>query len=276
MQNFPISFSESSPTESSTIESNSAESNPTESSPIEWRINHDGLAQPYSSIFQDIYFSSDNGLLETDHVFLQGNKLIPRWKMLATPEFTIIETGFGTGLNFLCAAQLWLNLAPKNAILHFISTERYPLSLQEITRALEIWPVLDDLSAQFLAVYLMLINSNESIQLFDNRVQLTLLIGDATDSLTKITTPADAWFLDGFSPAKNSDMWQPVLFTQMARLSKHDTTFATFTSAGKVKRGLQTAGFNVSKQVGFGKKREMLIGNFTGESLDKNPFNFTR
>jgi tRNA 5-methylaminomethyl-2-thiouridine biosynthesis bifunctional protein len=236
------------------------------SSTIEW---YEG--QPYSTIFQDVYYSSDNGLLETEYVFLQGNKLTPRWQQLTTPTFTIIETGFGTGLNFLCAAQLWLSHAPKNATLHFISTEKYPLSLQEITSALQFWPTLNDFSEQLLTQYTALINSGESIQLFDNRVQLTLLIGDATDSLTKIKNPVNAWFLDGFSPAKNPEMWQPALFTQMARLSRHNTTFATFTSAGMVKRGLKIAGFHVSKQAGFGKKREMLTGDFIGESFDEKP-----
>ncbi|WP_047538084.1 tRNA (5-methylaminomethyl-2-thiouridine)(34)-methyltransferase MnmD [Methylotenera versatilis] len=244
-----------------------------EASPIEWRLNQDGLAQPYSTIFQDVYYSSDNGLLETDYVFLQGNKLSSRWQQLETQVFTIIETGFGTGLNFLCAAQLWLNHAPKNATLHFISTEKYPLSLQEITSALQLWPALNNFSAQFLAQYSTLINSDKSIRLFDNRVQLTLIIGDATDSLTKTTTPADAWFLDGFSPAKNPDMWQPALFAQMARLSKPNTTFATFTSAGVVKRGLQAAGFHVGKQAGFGKKREMLAGDFIGGSFNEDSVN---
>lgn len=252
------------------------ESSSIESSPVEWRVNQDGLAQPYSTIFQDVYYSSDNGLLETDYVFLQGNNLTPRWQQLTTQTFTIIETGFGTGLNFLCAAKLWLVHAPKNASLHFISTEKYPLSLQEITSALQFWPTLNNLSGQFLAQYAALINSHKSIQLFDDRVQLTLLLGDATDSLTKLTTPADAWFLDGFSPSKNPEMWQPALLAQMTRLSKPNTTFATFTSAGMVKRGLQTAGFNVSKQAGFGKKREMLTGDFIGESLDEKPVNVQR
>lgn len=228
-------------------------------SAIEWREG-----QPYSTIFQDIYYSSDNGLLETEHVFLQGNNLASRWQQLTDQTFTIIETGFGTGLNFLCAAQLWLNHAPKNATLYFISTEKYPLNSQEISSALQLWPALNNLSEQFLAQYKTSISSNKSMELFDNRIQLFLFIGDATDSLTKITTPADAWFLDGFSPTKNPEMWQPALFTQMARLSNHNTTFATFTSAGAVKRSLQAAGFYASKQTGFGKKREMLTGHFTG------------
>ena len=232
---------------------------------IEWRTNQNGLSQPYSTIFQDVYYSTDNGLLETDYVFLQGNQLITRWQQLSSASFTIIETGFGTGLNFLCAAKLWLKVAPKNAKLHFISVEKYPLSLQEMADVLQIWPTLNHLSKPFMLEYTKLTHKN--IQLLDGRVQLTLLIGDATECLSNINIFADAWFLDGFSPAKNPDMWQPTLFAQMARLSKPSTTIATFTSAGAVKRGLQTAGFSVNKQAGFGKKREMLTGHFIGDSL---------
>lgn len=229
---------------------------------IEWRTSQQGLPQPYSIIFDDVYYSSDNGLLETDYVFLQGNQLTQRWRTLSSNCFTIIETGFGTGLNFLCATQLWLNHAPQNARLHFISTEKYPLTLQEISAALQAWPALDEVSQPFLARYHAL--SHIPTQLFNNRVQLTLLMGDATVSITNLETTADAWFLDGFSPAKNPEMWQPALFAQMARLSTSHTTFATFTSAGMVKRGLHAAGFRVHKQAGYGKKREMLTGSFTG------------
>ena len=233
-------------------------------SPIEWRANPQGLLQPYSTIFQDVYYSSDNGLLETDYVFLQGNQLAQRWQPHLVNQFTIIETGFGTGLNFLCAAQLWLKTAPPTANLHFISTEKYPLTLPEMAAAWQAWPELNQVCQPFLAQYEA--STKHSIQLFDNRVQLTILIGDATECLSKTNTLADAWFLDGFSPAKNPEMWQLALFAQMARLSKSDTTFATFTSAGIVKRGLQSAGFEVIKQSGFGKKREMLIGHIVGKS----------
>jgi tRNA U34 5-methylaminomethyl-2-thiouridine-forming methyltransferase MnmC len=230
--------------------------------PLEWRTNEIGVPQPYSTIFQDVYYSSDDGMLETDYVFLQGNQLTQRWRQLSNNTFNIIETGFGTGLNFLCATQHWLQVAPKNATLHFISTEKYPLKPQDIAIALHAWPELNDLSALFLPQYGNLTLKNT--QFFDGRVQLTVLIGDAMDCLSKINTIADAWFLDGFSPAKNPDMWQPALFAEIARLSKANTTFATFTSAGAVKRGLQATGFNVNKKAGFGKKREMLTGSFTG------------
>ncbi|HYN53545.1 MAG TPA: tRNA (5-methylaminomethyl-2-thiouridine)(34)-methyltransferase MnmD [Methylotenera sp.] len=229
---------------------------------IEWR---DG--QPYASAFQDVYFSSDDGLLETEYVFLQGNNLISRWQqpdlhVVNQNVFTIAETGFGTGLNFLCAAKLWLKIGPKDTKLHFISTEKYPLSLQDMTNALAYWPDLNLLTLPFLAQYQTMLDKKEPVLLFNDRVQLTLLIGDATTHLNDIQTKVDAWFLDGFAPSKNPEMWQAALFEQMARLSNDQTTFATFTSAGDVRRGLTTAGFEVNKRAGFGKKREMLMGRF--------------
>jgi tRNA 5-methylaminomethyl-2-thiouridine biosynthesis bifunctional protein len=190
--------------------------------------------------------------------------LASRWQQLATDKFTIIETGFGTGLNFLCATRLWLDTAPPEAILHFISVEKFPLTFEDISIALQAWPDLDFVKAPLLAQYPSLIGGNETIALFDHRVQLTLLIGDATTELSHIPNKPDAWFLDGFAPAKNPDMWQTALFAQMARLSHHNTTFATFTSAGVVRRGLISAGFAVNKRTGFGKKREMLTGHYQG------------
>lgn len=217
--------------------------------------------QPYSLAFQDVYFSSDNGLLETEYVFLQGNDLQTRWQQPALTHFTIIETGFGTGLNFLCAVKLWLALAPKHAILHFVSVEKYPLSLNDLSMAFGLWPDLTELAAPLLHQYDELLDK-KSIHLYNQRVQLSLYIGDATEQLAGITSIADAWFLDGFAPAKNPEMWHAGLFSEMAKHAKPATTFATFTSAGDVRRGLIKAGFKVNKRSGFGKKREMLCGEF--------------
>lgn len=222
---------------------------------LEWR---DG--QPYASTFQDVYFSSDNGLLETDYVFLQGNALQSRWQTLKTLHFTIAETGFGTGLNFLSAIKLWLEVAPATAMLHYISTEKHPLSLQDLTSALALWPTLAEFSDHLLENYEKLLQGNQALDLFQNRVCLSLLVGDATTQLRQIHGAVDAWFLDGFSPAKNPDMWQTELFQQIVRLSAVGSTFATFTSAGHVRRNLAAAGFNTQKRAGFGKKREMLQG----------------
>jgi tRNA U34 5-methylaminomethyl-2-thiouridine-forming methyltransferase MnmC len=236
---------------------------------ITWHLNENGDPQPYSSLFNDVYFSSDDGLNETEYVFLQGNDLTERFNTLN--HFTIIETGFGTGLNFLCAAQLWLNIAPAQATLHFISVEKYPLSLYDLVKALQLFPSLQPLAADLIAQYPQIL-SGKTISLFNQRVKLTLMIGDASQCLSGLQHKADAWFLDGFAPAKNPDMWGETLFAQMARLSHVQTTFATFTSAGAVRRGLQAAGFKVNKRAGFGKKREMLHGCFTDNFSLGKPF----
>jgi tRNA 5-methylaminomethyl-2-thiouridine biosynthesis bifunctional protein len=276
-------------------------------SQVEWSHVEWSQGQPYASAFHDVYFSSDNGLLETEYVFLEGNQLSARWQNLKANTFSIAETGFGTGLNFLCAAKLWLETAPQEAVLHFISLEKYPVNIADLTCALQLWPELQEFSKPFLAAYENLLptellinkaltlnkvppinkelplnkiqdfNKIRSVMLFDKRIQLTLLIGDATDCLKTInlekfsiknsgSAAVDAWFLDGFSPAKNPEMWQSELFEQMAKLSNENTTFATFTSAGAVRRGLIAAGFAANKKIGFGKKREMLLGYFLNDN----------
>lgn len=219
--------------------------------------------QPYSAEFDDVYFSSDNGLLESEYVFLQGNYLSKRWQALQSPKFTIIETGFGTGLNFLSCAKSWLETSLPHCELHFISVEKYPLSLDDIAAALDLWPELTVYKQAFLNHYPKAVNG-KSVLIFDKRIRFTLLIGDAAEQLITLNIQADAWFLDGFAPSKNPEMWQSNLFKQMARLSHTQTTFATFTSAGEVRRSLIAAGFNVQKILGFGKKREMLIGQYVG------------
>jgi len=229
---------------------------------LEWR---GGL--PYSTAFNDVYFSSDDGLLETEHVFIQGNALVNRWQQLQGDSFTILETGFGTGLNFLCACKAWLAHAPANAVLHFISVEKHPLSAADMHKALLHWQALHASASELLTHYDTLLQTGTA-SLFNRRIQLQVLFGDATAGLSGLDIKADAWFLDGFAPAKNPDMWQPALFAQMARLSNLQTTFATFTSAGIVRRGLTAAGFKVVKTPGFGRKREMITGHFIGNSHD--------
>ncbi|MEQ1601224.1 MAG: bifunctional tRNA (5-methylaminomethyl-2-thiouridine)(34)-methyltransferase MnmD/FAD-dependent 5-carboxymethylaminomethyl-2-thiouridine(34) oxidoreductase MnmC [Methylophilaceae bacterium] len=218
--------------------------------------------QPHSLQFDDIYFSSDSGLDETTHVFLTHNHLPARWKTMQARLFSIVETGFGTGLNFLCAWQLWQQCAPVSARLHFISTEKFPLTLADLKQALDFWPQLAEQRDALLAQYQWLTPGFQRLTFEDGRVTLTLLIGDICETLPQLRAKVDAWFLDGFSPAKNPEMWQPSLFEQMAKLSHAETTFATFTSAGIVRRGLEAAGFCVKKVAGFGRKREMLCGHY--------------
>ena len=243
--------------------------------PLRWGKNH----TPISPQFDDVYFSQHDGLAETQYVFLQNNGLKERFAALADNDFfTVGETGFGTGLNFLATAKLWQNTAPKNARLHFISTEKYPLAANDLEKALAYFSELSELSQPLLAQYREQIspNSNHSLYtiLLDN-ITLTLWVGDVCDGLKALlpqqhpeySAPlwrgVDAWFLDGFAPAKNPEMWRDELFAQMNLLSRPSATFATFTAAGVVKRGLAGHGFSVKKVRGFGKKREMLIGEYS-------------
>lgn len=222
--------------------------------------------QPYSQQYDDVYYSSDSGLEETQHVFLVCNQLQQRWQNLATDHFTIAETGFGTGLNFLCAWRLWNECAPPTARLYFVSIEKYPLSLADMTQALSLWPQLAQQRDQLLAQYQWLSPGFHRLVFDGGRVTLTLLIGDVNDMLPQLRASVDVWFLDGFAPAKNPEMWQQPLFNNMARLSHAETTFATFTSAGVVRRGLEAAGFAVNKVAGFGRKREMLYGKYANSA----------
>ncbi|WP_028535289.1 bifunctional tRNA (5-methylaminomethyl-2-thiouridine)(34)-methyltransferase MnmD/FAD-dependent 5-carboxymethylaminomethyl-2-thiouridine(34) oxidoreductase MnmC [Paludibacterium yongneupense] len=217
--------------------------------------------QPYSSRYEDIYFSRDSGLDETRHVFLHHNALPERFAALSNDShFVIAETGFGTGLNFLCAWQCFLEHAPPGARLHFVSTERFALAADDLEQALALWPQLADLGKQLLCQYPLLTPGWHRMNFAETRITLTLLVGDALETLPRLEARVDAWFLDGFSPAKNPDMWQPALFQTMARLSAPGATFATFTSAGFVRRGLSAVGFRVEKVPGFANKREMSRG----------------
>ncbi|WP_238873675.1 bifunctional tRNA (5-methylaminomethyl-2-thiouridine)(34)-methyltransferase MnmD/FAD-dependent 5-carboxymethylaminomethyl-2-thiouridine(34) oxidoreductase MnmC [Halopseudomonas maritima] len=217
--------------------------------------------QPFSTRFADVYFSRDSGLDETRHVFLQHNQLAERWRALSAGEhFCIAETGFGTGLNFLAAWQRWDACAPPDTYLHFVSTEKYPLSRTDLQRALTIWPELRTYADELLAQYRDLTAGWQHFSLGAGRITLTLLIGDLFDTLPQLDAPVDAWFLDGFAPARNPQMWQPALYQRMAELSRPGATVATFTSVGDVRRGLQAAGFAMRKVKGYGRKREMLCG----------------
>ena len=229
---------------------------------IQWNESINFKYTPYSLDFNDVYFNSVNGLQETEYVFIEHNQLKARFKSLDQATFTIIETGFGTGLNFLAIASHWLALAPHSAQLHYISTEKYPLKLADLIRAQNSWPQFSLIASELTQNYANLKAGNNIFNLAEGRIQLSLQVDDVLNVLTKTTSIADAWLLDGFAPAKNADMWSSELFTHIARLSKTGSTFATFTSAGAVRRGLQAVGFDVKKQAGFGKKREMLNGVF--------------
>ena len=230
------------------------------SSTLDWQNG-----QPFSSRFSDVYFSNDSGLEEKRHVFLQGNRLAERFASLSSGEcFTIGETGFGTGLNFLCAWQLFDEVAPSNSSLDFFSVEKYPLDGQELADVLALWPTLRQYADELLARWRRRVPGWNRWSFAGGKIRLTLVIGDVTDALTEICGGIDAWFLDGFSPARNPEMWTQSIFESVVRTSQPGASFATYTCAGWVRRGLEQAGFQVSKSPGFGRKREMLQGYLPG------------
>jgi len=220
--------------------------------------------------YGDTYRSLAGALDETHHVFLSGNDLPKRWE--SQDAFTILETGFGTGLNFLATWRMWdehlknAGLNSKTARLHYIAVDKHPFQPKDLAHLHLHWPELAAYSAALLKRYPPLVPGFHRIHLddaFENLpVSLTLLWGDATDMLKQLSAKVDAFFLDGFSPSCNPDMWNAPLFKQVARLAKADATCASFTVSGEVKRGLVAVGFDIEKRAGFGNKREMLTARY--------------
>jgi tRNA 5-methylaminomethyl-2-thiouridine biosynthesis bifunctional protein len=229
------------------------------------QLDWDDQGRPYSRLFDDVYFSDKSGLDETRYVFIEQNRLAERFAALPQGGRLVIgETGFGTGLNFLCAWQVFEQHAVAGARLHFVSVEKYPLSLADLQRALALWPELKVFADQLLAQYVAIHQGFQRLTLDNGRVTLTLLIGDALEQLPQLDAQIDAWFLDGFAPAKNPDMWTAELFVELARLAAPGSTISTFTSTGWVRRLLNAAGFKMKRTPGIGHKWEILRGEFLG------------
>ncbi|AKV10131.1 MULTISPECIES: bifunctional tRNA (5-methylaminomethyl-2-thiouridine)(34)-methyltransferase MnmD/FAD-dependent 5-carboxymethylaminomethyl-2-thiouridine(34) oxidoreductase MnmC [Pseudomonas] len=229
------------------------------------QLDWDDQGLPRSRVFDDVYFSDLSGLDETRYVFLEQNALRERFAALPVGGRLVIgETGFGTGLNFLCAWQLFEQHAVAGARLHFVSVEKYPLSLPDLQRALALWPELKPFADQLLAQYVAIHQGFQRLILDQGRITLTLLIGDALEQLPQLDAQIDAWFLDGFAPAKNPDMWTAELFAELARLAAPGSTISTFTSTGWVRRLLNAAGFKMKRTPGIGHKWEILRGVFLG------------
>lgn len=235
--------------------------NPTTHAQLDW----DDQGRPHSRVFDDVYFSDQSGLEETRYVFLEQNRLQERFAALPEGGRLVIgETGFGTGLNFLCAWQLFDQHAVAGARLHFVSVEKYPLSHADLQRALALWPELQPFAEQLLKQYIAIHQGFQRLVLDNGRVTLTLLIGDALEQLPQLDAQVDAWFLDGFAPAKNPDMWTAELFAELARLAAPGSTISTFTSTGWVRRLINAAGFKMKRTPGIGHKWEILRGEFLG------------
>jgi len=243
-------------------------------------LNWNEQGTPVSKQFDDVYFSNHDGLQETRHVFLQGNKLAERWINHPRPLFVIAETGFGTGLNFLA---LWQQFAayrqssPTGAVkrLHVISIEKYPLQSADLAVAQAQWPELAPFAAELRSQWPELLAGCHRLLLADGQITLDLWFGDVNAVLPQFDHSmnhcVDAWFLDGFAPSKNPEMWSEQLFSSMARLVRPEGTLSTFTVAGVVRRGLQQAGFVVERIKGFGQKKQMLSGYLPADHHSPHP-----
>lgn len=216
---------------------------------LEWR---DG-AIPVSTRFDDPYFSLAGGLAETRHVFLAGNDLPARFR----PGFHIAELGFGTGLNMLAALIAWRESGTEGP-LRFTSFEAYPMAAPDIARALTAFPEAAAVAAPFLSQW-----AEGRTRIALDGLELEIVLGDAGETLPTWQGRADAWFLDGFSPAKNPDLWTDDLMADVARHTAPGGTFATYSAAGGIRRALAAAGFTVERRAGFGTKRHMTAGKLS-------------
>ena len=229
---------------------------------------------PVSDKFDDVYFSNQDGLAETHYVFLEGNQLWERWVNYQEAHFVIAETGFGTGLNFFAVTTLFREFRQKHPDsplkrLYFTSFEKYPLPLDALQQAHLAYPQFSHLAQHLQQNWLNPIQGCYRFH-FDETT-LDLWFGDVAENLPQLgdymNGKIDAWFLDGFAPSKNPDMWNEQLYQQMFRFTKPQGTFATFTAASAVRKSLENAGFDITKRKGFGKKRECLSGQKTHEKL---------
>jgi len=231
---------------------------------LEWR---DGC--PFSARFGDVYFSAESGLDESEHVFLRGNDLPARFARLGPGQtFTVAETGFGTGLNFLATWRLFADVAPPSAQLDYFAVEAHPLAEEELVAVLARFPELAAFAAPLAARWRRRVPGWNRWHFAGGRVRLTLAWQDVAEALPGLPEASvDAWFLDGFAPAKNPEMWSAAVCTEVARSTRPGATFATYTAAGWVRRNLAAAGFAVEKRQGFGRKREMTVGSKPGRAL---------
>ncbi len=213
---------------------------------LEWR---DGCV-PVSTQFDDPYFSLDDGMAETAHVFLSGNNLPARFQR----GFHIAELGFGTGLNLLCAWQSFRESGVAGR-LHFTSFEAFPMTRADAQAALAAFPSVAELAEPLLGAW-----TQDSFSFEAPGLTAQIIIGDANKTVPQMAEKADAWFLDGFSPAKNPELWGDALMAEVGRKTRAGGTFATYTAAGHVRRALQEAGFEVDRVPGFGRKRHMSVG----------------
>jgi tRNA 5-methylaminomethyl-2-thiouridine biosynthesis bifunctional protein len=220
----------------------------------------DAAGTPYAPAYGDVYHSADSGPGQARHVFLGGNALPARWAHARA--FTIVETGFGLGLNFLATWDAWRADSARPGRLHFVSIEKHPFAVDGLAELHARYPGLAPLAALLRKAWPPLLPGLHRLHFDDGRVMLTLAFADALAGLRELHAGADAFFLDGFAPARNPDMWSGPLLKALARLAHPGATLATYTTARAVREALAAAGFACELKPGFGRKRHMLTARF--------------
>jgi len=220
---------------------------------------------PISKDYDDIYFSSEGAVSETETIFLKACGIPERWKDLE--NFTICELGFGSGTNFLTTMKMWQKTKPKQGRLHYLSIEKHPFEKSQLQEILLSLPELKNFSDELIKVWPGPVKGFHRLHFGD--VSLTLIHDNAFDALHEIDARVDAWFLDGFSPSKNPDMWSDEIIEKIYDLSAKGARLGTFTAAGAVKKSLEKVGFKVHKREGFGRKRHRLEAILEGKRVNK-------
>ena len=234
--------------------------------PISAELDWSGRS-PRSVRFDDVYFQIEDGLAETRHVFLAGCGLPQGWR--GRSLFRVGELGFGSGLNMAALLDLWRRHRPSGeARLRLLSTEAYPMQVDDAARALSAFPELAEISAQLLEGWPGRRQGPHRLDFPDLNARLDVWIGPANRSLVEMDAQCDAWFLDGFAPSKNPDMWSQDVLDEVRRLSAPGCRLASFTVAGEVRRRLEGLGFSVAKCPGFGRKRQCLEARLPGTAED--------
>lgn len=226
------------------------------------RLRLDADGTPVSDVYGDVYHSVAGGHAQARHVFLAGNDLPARWR--GRGHFSILETGFGLGLNFMATWLAWQGDPSRCDVLEFISFEKHPFAVEDLTTAHTGWPEFAQLASLLHRIWPRLEAGEHRLEFEGGRVILRLVFGDAAEVLpvfdARVYAQIDAIYLDGFSPARNPELWSPALCTDLARLAAPGATLATWSVAGHVRRALGTAGFAVERRPGFAGKRQMLVG----------------
>ncbi|HEX2827701.1 MAG TPA: bifunctional tRNA (5-methylaminomethyl-2-thiouridine)(34)-methyltransferase MnmD/FAD-dependent 5-carboxymethylaminomethyl-2-thiouridine(34) oxidoreductase MnmC [Burkholderiales bacterium] len=223
-------------------------------------LAYDASGTPYSTRYGDVYHSSDSGPGQARHVFIDGNDLPRRWA--GARVFTIVETGFGIGLNFLSTWRAWLDDPQRCEHLHFVSVEKHPPARDALARVHASYAELEPLARELRDAWPLLVPGLHRLHFERGRVTLTLAFGDASEIVPKLAARADAIYLDGFAPLRNPEMWSAQLMKALGRLSQPGTTLATYSTAAAVREHLEAAGFAIEKRPGFARKREMLAGRY--------------